>query len=130
MNISQICAITAAIGFVVLMCFQFLLALGLPLGKAAWGGKYDRLPIGYRIGSFAAITILLFASISVLELTGLVSVFHNPGLVKNSVWIFTGFFALNTLGNLASKSKWEKRIMTPISLVLCLLCIVTVITTP
>ena len=130
MNISQICAVTATIGFVVLMCFQFLLVLGLPLGKAAWGGKYDRLPIGYRIGSFVAIAILLFASISVLELTGLVSVFHNPGLVKNIVWIFTGFFALNTLANLASKSKWEKRIMTPISLVLCLLCIVTVITTP
>ena len=127
-NLPQFFALIAAVGFAGMMGFQLLLVLGFPLGKAAWGGKYGRLPAGLRIGSAAAVVILLFAAISILEMAGLVLVFHNPGLVRIIVWIFTGFFALNTLGNFVSKSKWEKRIMTPAAFLLCVMCLLTLIT--
>lgn len=129
-NLPQFFALIAVIDFAGLMCFQLLLVLGLPLGKAAWGGKYARLPAKLRLGSVAAMIILLFAAISILELSGLISVFHNPGLVRIIVWIFTGFFTLNTLGNFVSKSKWEKRIMTPVAFLLSMMCLLTLLTTP
>jgi hypothetical protein len=43
---TQIEAIAATIGFVGLICFQVLLALGLPLRRGAWGGRYETLPTG------------------------------------------------------------------------------------
>ena len=74
--ITQIAAIVAAIGFFGLLCFQILLALGFPLGKAAWGGKYKKLPPGFRIASLFSAGIMVFASIFVLEKAAMFSFGH------------------------------------------------------
>lgn len=70
----------------------------------------------------------MVASLFVLERAEIISVFNSATVVKTGVWILVAFLGLNTLGNLASKSKLEKRIMTPISLTLALLCLIVAIT--
>jgi len=35
-------AVAAAVGFLVIAAFQLALALGAPLGRAAWGGTHVR----------------------------------------------------------------------------------------
>ena len=126
--IAQIAALVAAIGFFGIMCFQILLALGFPFGEAAWGGKYKKLPPGFRIASLFSAVVFVFASIIVLEKAKVFSVFNNIMVVTYGVWILTAFLGLNTVSNFISRSKLEKRIMTPISLTLGLLCLTIAIT--
>ena len=120
--IAQIASVVAAIGFFGIMCFQVLLALGFPFGQAAWGGKYKKLPLGFRIASLFSAGIMAFAVILVLEKAAIFSVLNTPKVVTFGVWILAAFLGLNTISNFVSRSKWEKRIMTPVSLTLSLLC--------
>lgn len=103
---------------------QFLLALGFPYGKLAWGGFYEKLPVSLRIGSGVAILIYGYGSIVLLESAKTIQFLNNPELVEYSVWIFAALFALSTIGNLQSKSELETRIMTPIGILFCCLCII------
>jgi hypothetical protein len=55
----QIAAVLAATWFVALGFFQLALALGAPLGHAAWGGDSADLTSSQRTGS--AISVVVFA---------------------------------------------------------------------
>ena len=126
--VAQIAAWIAAVGFFGIMCFQILLALRFPFGQAAWGGKYRILPRSFRIASLLSAVIFIVASIIVLEKADVFSVFNSPTVVTYGVWIFTAFLGLNTISNFISRSKLEKRIMTPVSLTLGLLCLTVALT--
>jgi len=122
-----IAAIIAVVIFVVISVIQLLLALGLPLGKLAYGGKYEKLPTNMRIMSFVAIGIFTLGSISVLERAGIITIFNNPIFTLVVVWIMAIYLAFNTLLNAISKSKQEKLIMTPLSLILSICCFIVAI---
>jgi hypothetical protein len=118
MSIHQYAAIVATVVLALGMCFQLLLAAGLPLGRAAWGGKHSVLPMKLRFGSLAATGILGVAAWIVLARGGLVGPGNGPMAVRVATWVFAGFLSLNTLGNLASKSTVERKVMTPATLLL------------
>lgn len=124
MTITQIAAWTATLGFAGLAAFQLLLALGLPLGHLAWGGFHRRLPLRLRLGSLMAIGIFAFGIACVLEHAGIIHVLGAPGFVRAAVWGLVVLFGLSTVGNLASRSPLERRVMTPVSLVLTVACLV------
>ena len=63
-------AAAAATGFSLLAAFQVLLALGAPLGHAAWGGAQERLPSGLRIASAFAAVVFVVAALIVLGRAG------------------------------------------------------------
>lgn len=126
--VAQIAALVATTGFFGIMCFHILLALGFPFGQAAWGGKYIKLPTGFRIASLFSAGIMVFASIIVLEKADVFSVLHRPEVATFGIWILAAFLGINTISNFISPSKWEKRIMTPVSLTLALLCLIIALT--
>ena len=126
--IAQIVAVAATTGFFGMMCFQLLLALGFPLGQVAWGGRYTKLHPRLRIASLFSAVIFVFASLIILEKAEVFLVFNSPTVVTYGVWIFTAFLGLNTISNFMSRSKLEKRIMTPMTLTLGLLCLTVAIT--
>jgi cytochrome c oxidase assembly factor CtaG len=118
-------ASTIIIGMMVL---QLLLALGLPIAEISWGGKFQgRLPNKLRVASFLSIGVLLFAGLSMLEKSKVLTTYNNPTVATISVWIFLLFFCINTLGNFMSQSKLEKHVMTPISFILSLLFLIVAI---
>ena len=122
-----IAALIAVVIFAVVSIIQLLLALGLPLGKLAFGGKHERLPTNMRIMSIIAIGIFVLASISVLERAGIITLFNNPIFTLVVVWVIAVYLALNTLLNALSKSKKEKLIMTPLSLIASICCFIVAI---
>ncbi len=122
-----IAAIITVVVFGVISVFQLLLALGLPLGKLAYGGKYEKLPTNMRIMSIVAIGIFALGAISVLEQAGIITVFNNPIFTLVVVWIIAIYLAFNTLLNAISKSKQEKLIMTPLSLISAICCFLVAI---
>ncbi|MGG1677352.1 hypothetical protein ACIFOT_16575 [Neobacillus sp. NRS-1170] len=123
----QIAAITVAVVSSGIAIFQVLLFLGLPLAEYSWGGKYQGvLPKKIRIISLPSAFLLLFFGFIFLIHTKVLSVGFN--LPTNLfVIIITIFMGLNTLGNLASKSKKERRVMTPLAGITFLSCLVVLI---
>jgi len=124
MPITQISAIVATVVFIGMGVFQLLLATGFPLGKAAWGGKYSKLPMKLRVASLISMGVFIFAALIVLEKTGFISIFDGHNIIDYIFWGITVLFGFSAAGNLASKSILEKRIMTPIALILFLSCLV------
>ncbi len=118
MSINVLAAYVAAGILTLLIIFQLLLALGLPLGHLAWGGEHRVLPKKLRVSSAVAIPVLVCAGWIVLARADLLPPGAGTGIVKLMTWVFGAYFALNPLGNLASKSVLEKKVMTPASLLL------------
>ena len=49
------------------------------------------------------------------------------GVVRAAIWVVAGYFLLGVAVNLASRSKPERAVMSPLSAVLCALCAVVAI---
>lgn len=119
--------VVAAVAFctvlAVLAAFQALLILGLPLGRFAWGGGHDVLPVKLRVGS--AVSLLLYGVFAIVvldraEVTNLLP----DAVVDVGIWVLVGYLALGTLMNAMSRSKPERMVMTPTALLLGVLCLV------
>ncbi|MBB6672142.1 hypothetical protein [Cohnella nanjingensis] len=112
----QAAAYVSAILLVGIAGFQVMLLLGLPLGAYSWGGKHPGvLPKRLRLLSLPAACVLLLIGFIFLVHTDAVAIDMPSAFTRILVWIFTIFLGLNTLGNLASKSRQEKRAMAPLS---------------
>jgi len=118
MALARIFAILATLILSLVALLQVLLAAGAPLGRLAWGGEHRILPAKLRLGSVAAIPLLVLAAWAILARVDLVLPGTDVAIVPVGTWIFGGLFVLNTLGNLASKSQVERIVMTPLALIL------------
>ena len=106
-----------------LAVFQALLVAGQPLGRFAWGGQHDVLPTGLRVGS--AVSIALYAAFAVLMLSAADALDVLPtGFVEIAIWVLTGYFTLGIAMNAISRSRPERLLMTPVVLVLAVVCLV------
>ncbi|MHA1671358.1 MAG: hypothetical protein ACTSV5_12390 [Promethearchaeota archaeon] len=124
----EISAILVVIISAIISIFLLLLAIGMPLGYLAFGGKHEKkLPNKLRIISIIAMGIFIFTSLAVLDLANFISIFSNSLIPTIAIWILAFYFAFNILTNVISKSKWEKRIMVPLSLTLSVCCFIIVI---
>ena len=115
-------AVLAVVLVTIVAVFQFALALGAPLGKAAWGGRNEAvLPTGLLIASgLAAIVVYPFIAVYVLASADLINLEWLP-TGATGMWVLTGFFTLGTIANLASRSKIE-RVWAPVSLAIAVCC--------
>ena len=116
-------AIVACLILLALAVFQALLIAGRPLGRYAWGGQHDVLPRKFRIGS--AISILLYAVIAIiiLENAGIANMLPEP-VAEIGIWAVTTYFAIGIVMNGVSRSKPERNLMTPVCIVLTVLCLI------
>jgi hypothetical protein len=118
-------AITAVVLLAVVSLFQILLALGAPLGHAAWGGRHRGiLPASLRIASgVVGLIVYPLIGLFVLSSASLISADWMPGTGKAGMWVLAGFFTLGGLANLVSRSKLE-RFWGPVSLAIAASCAV------
>ncbi|WP_214482257.1 hypothetical protein [Bacillus sp. SM2101] len=121
-DIFYVLSIIVAIMFAFIAVFQVLLALGVPLGEFAMGGFYKVLPKKLRIISFINAIILLFMGVVFLQHTNFLNIF-NFFPTNILVWVITVYLGLNTIKNLISKSKKERYVMTPLSSIAFILCL-------
>jgi len=101
-----------------LAVFQLLLIIGLPFGRFAWGGQNPVLPARQRIGSAVAIVVYAAFAVVALERAALVSILPEPLIAVVAMWVIAAYLLVSVLPNLASKSKYERRTMAPVSLAL------------
>lgn len=91
--------------------YYFLLMLGLPLAKASWGGKYDILPKKLRVSCGISIMIMLLVIYVFLSKSGIIAGIMDENTLNVFSWLFTVYFAFNTVMNVLSKSVIEKFMM-------------------
>ncbi len=130
MSIQQWVAILASLVVGLVIILQLLLALGLPLGQAAWRGRYRVLPTNLRWASLATVAVLGLAAWVVLARAGLVAPGAESVAIGVATWVLAGFWSLNTLGNLTSRSPAELYGMTPVTLLLVVCFIVAAFSPP
>ncbi|HWW30297.1 MAG TPA: hypothetical protein VNY80_09805 [Steroidobacteraceae bacterium] len=122
MTTAMLASILAAFVLGLVAVFQILLALALPLGHAAWGGAHRVLPARLRLASAVSALPLALAAWIVLARTGVVAVPFQYATVRAATWVAFCVLALNTVANLASKSRVERALMTPAAFV-CSVCL-------
>ena len=114
-------AVLAAIGFLVIAAFQFALAAGAPLGRAAWGGKSATLPANLRRASTLAVVIWLLAAVLILGRGGVIEVPVPAAVLTWGAWILVVLSAAGALVNVASSSAWERFGWAPLAAALAIL---------
>jgi hypothetical protein len=103
-----------------LAIFQLALALGAPWGRLAWGGQHRILPARLRIGSAAAILIYALIVAIALDRVGVIDVFPDA-FSTIGMWVVFAYFTLGIALNAASRSRPERTVMVPVTIVLSLL---------
>ena len=118
---AAIAAIAACVLLGALAVFQALLVCRFPLGRFAWGGQHEVLPTRLRVGSLVAVVVYVVIGWVVLARAGLLG--GGQGVVRVATWVIAGYFLLGAAGNLASRSRSERVVMTPVAVALCSLTV-------
>jgi len=113
-------AIVATLVLAGLGMFQAMLAGGAPLGRFAWGGRHETLPVAYRAASAATLPLYGLMAIVLLDRAGITSVLPADA-ARVGAWVVAGYMALGTMMNLASRSPPERYAMTPVAALLTIL---------
>ena len=113
-------ALALIILLALLAVFQLALVCGAPLGHFAWGGQHRVLPARMRVGSLIAIVIYALIALVSLDRIGAIQVFPNAVAVV-AMWVIVAYFALGIAMNAMSKSRSERAVMVPLTIVLTVL---------
>ena len=107
-----------------LAVFQLLLVKGLPLGRFAWGGGHTVLPPRLRVASALSVALYALFVLVILSKAGIIFDVSGSDLLSAFLWIVTGYFGVGAIMNGMSRSKPERLMMTPVALVLGVLCLI------
>ncbi len=109
--------IIGAIAFSIVIILSVLIICGLPLGELTMGGQYKVFPKKLRCILMGQLFLQIFFVIIILQLGGFVSLWFSAKTTQIIGIVMAVYLSMNTVMNFISKSKKEKYIMTPLSLV-------------
>jgi len=104
----------------VLSAFQITLAAGAPLGRFAWGGEHRVLPATQRIASVGSVAIYALAASFPLQKAGVITLWP-AGWIEAGIWVIACTLAVSIGLNAMSRSRAERRVMTPVAAILATL---------
>jgi hypothetical protein len=118
---TDVLAIVFAITTALVVFFQLALAAGAPWGEYAMGGAFPgRMPTAMRVAAIVQAALLAGLALIVLSRAGLAI----PGLVQGwpwLAWVPVAVSGLAVLLNASTRSRGERRLWLPVTLIL-LLC--------
>ena len=109
---------------IIIVLFQFGLAIGMPWGEASMGGKYPGIyPPKMRVVSL--INIFVLSIIAVIVLIKADIIFPQLKSFSNiAIYFIVGFSVIATILNLITPSKIERKIWLPVAVVLLVTSII------
>ena len=113
-------SILGAVLFGIIAIMTVLVACGLPLGEFTMGGQHKILPKKFRLAAVVSVAIQVFATIIILQTGGFIPLWFSFKVTKYICFFFAAYLSLNTIMNMISKSKKEKYVMTPLSLIVAI----------
>ena len=103
--------------FGVIATMTVLVACGLPFGEFTMGGQHKILPKNLRVAAVISVAIQIFAMIIILQAGDFISLWFSFKVTKYICFFFAAYLSLNTIMNMISKSRKERFVMTPLSLI-------------
>lgn len=113
----MVSSLIGACAFSVVIILSFLIILGLPLGELTMGGRYKVFPKKLRIVLVSQLLLQVFFVIVILQMGGYLPLWFSHRTTRIILIVMAVYLSLNVLMNLASKSRKERLIMTPLSLI-------------
>lgn len=113
----EILSIICVTLFFVVIVISILLIFGLPLGEFTLGGQYKIFPKKLRIVLIFQLAVQLFFLAVFLQLGGLIPMWFSEKVTKIIGTVMAVYLLLNTVMNAISKSKKERFLMTPLSMI-------------
>ena len=110
-------AIIGACAFSIVIVLSILIIIGLPLGELTMGGQYKVFPKKLRIVLFTQLFLQVFFVIIILQMGGIIPLWFSYDMTRVISICMSIYLSLNAFMNLVSKSKKERYIMTPLSLI-------------
>ena len=110
-------AVIGASTFLIVIVLSILIICGLPLGELTMGGQYKVFPKELRIILVTQLILQIFFEVIILQMGGFIPLWFSGNITKIIGIIMAIYLSLNTVMNFISKSKKEKYIMTPLSLI-------------
>ena len=110
-------AIIGACAFSIVIVLSILIIIGLPLGELTMGCQYKVFPKKLRIVLFTQLFLQVFFVIIILQMGGIIPLWFTYNITRVISICMSIYLSLNALMNLVSKSKKERYIMTPLSLI-------------
>ncbi len=120
-------AIIGAGAFSFVIVLSILIICGLPLGEFTMGGQYKVFPKKLRIVLVAQLVLQIFFVVIILQIGGVIPLWFSENVTKIIGIAMAVYLSLNTVMNFVSRSKKEKYIMTPLSLVSAICYWITVL---
>lgn len=109
-------AIIGAGLFSIVILISILLICGLPLGELTMGGQYKVFPKKLRIVLVFQLILQIFFVLIILQAGGFMPLWFSDNITRMICFVMAGYLSLNVVMNCISRSKKEKYIMTPLSL--------------
>ncbi|MGN0517666.1 MAG: hypothetical protein ACI4II_02950 [Acutalibacteraceae bacterium] len=110
-------SIIGACTFSVVIIITILIICGLPLGELTMGGHHKVFPKKLKAMLVAQLILQMFFVIIILQMGGYIPLWFSYNVTKVICIIMSVYLSLNTVINFLSKSKKEKYVMTPLSLI-------------
>ena len=110
-------AIIGASVFSIVCVLSFLIICGLPLGELTMGGQYKVFPKKLRIILVIQLILQIFFVVIILQMGRFVPLWFSESTTKIICIVMAVYLSLNTVMNFISKSKKERYIMTPLSVI-------------
>lgn len=103
--------------------FHVLILTGYIPFDQVWAGRLQSVEEMRRFETFSLLVNLFMLSILWVKYQHIQAGKNNQA-INILIWIFCGFFLLNTLGNLFAKSIWELVLGTAFTLAASILCFI------
>lgn len=98
-----------------LAVLSLALFFGAPIGEYALGGRYKVLVGKQRLMALFALCVQLIGIFVLLRGSGILVAPLNDEFINICLYVYVGYLSINVLMNLASNSRKEKLIMTPLA---------------
>lgn len=117
----------AQIGLLVILfatiVFHVLVLAKIIPYKIVWGGRLKTDADMYKF-EFVSLVLNLFFVCVISIKAGVIKVDFPENIMNYIIWGMVALFSLNTIGNLLSKNSLEKKIFTPITILLTILLVI------
>ncbi|MDG1332673.1 MAG: hypothetical protein P8P74_10105 [Crocinitomicaceae bacterium] len=105
------------------LVFHFLILTEIIPFDQVWAGRLKSVEEMRQFESFSILMNVVMLSVFIIKYRLLIKDKRNR-VIDILIWIFAGFFALNTLGNLFAQSTLELILGTALTLISAVLCVV------
>jgi hypothetical protein len=102
-----------------LLFLHFLILLKIIPYNLVWGGRIKTVKEMYRFEILSILINSLFIIVVLVQMNA-VAIDIPKKIITGALWLMTGLFFLNTIGNALSKNKWEQRLFTPATILLAI----------